>query len=168
MTMWIFIFNIKITHKINSAKAAMSDLTKISEELFWVFLKEEFGNFGVLQAPRPTAVGHNGERGRDVAAARNYLGLRQRLQSPHRWLICRTSVSYVFSWKTVMKFSTFMHILFLLCCRSSFWRTSTFLDSFRHVWNYPNQLKTTHDLSSLWGKTSSRQTSSLFWLVTDS
>lgn len=96
--MRIFTFNIKkITHKINSAKAAMSDLTKISEELFWVFLKEELGDFGVLQAPRPTAVGHNGERGRDVAAARNYLGLRQRLQSPHRWLICRTSVSYVFS-----------------------------------------------------------------------
>lgn len=41
----------------------MSDLTKISEELFWVLLKEEVGDFGVLQAPRPTAVGHNGERG---------------------------------------------------------------------------------------------------------
>lgn len=56
-------FNRKNTHKINSAKAAMSDLAKIREELFWVFLKEEVGDFGVLQAPRPTAVGHNGERG---------------------------------------------------------------------------------------------------------
>lgn len=41
----------------------MSDLTKISKELFWVLLKEEVGDLGVLQAPRPTAVGHNGERG---------------------------------------------------------------------------------------------------------
>lgn len=41
----------------------MSDLAKIREELFWIVLKEEVSDFGVLQAPRPTAVGHNGERG---------------------------------------------------------------------------------------------------------
>lgn len=41
----------------------MSDLTQICEELFWVLLEEEISNFGVLQAPRPTAVGHNGKWG---------------------------------------------------------------------------------------------------------
>lgn len=55
--------NLRNTHKINSAKAAMPNLSEICEELFWVFLKEEVGDFGVLQAPRPTAVGHNGEWG---------------------------------------------------------------------------------------------------------
>lgn len=51
------------THKIYSTKAAMSDLTQICVELFRVLLEEELSNFGVLQAPRPTAVGHNGEWG---------------------------------------------------------------------------------------------------------
>lgn len=41
----------------------MSNFTQIREELFWVLPKEELSNFGVLQAPRPTAVGHNGELG---------------------------------------------------------------------------------------------------------
>lgn len=41
----------------------MSDLTKICKELFRILFEEEIGNFGVLQAPRPTAVGHNGEWG---------------------------------------------------------------------------------------------------------
>lgn len=41
----------------------MTDLTQIREELFWVLLVEEICNFGVLQAPRPTAVGHSGESG---------------------------------------------------------------------------------------------------------
>lgn len=84
------------TYKVYSTKAAMSDLPQIWVELFWVLLEEEICDFGVLQTPRPTAVGHNGELGGDAAAARNYLGLRQRLESPHRWLICRTEVSYVF------------------------------------------------------------------------
>lgn len=74
----------------------MSDLAQICIELFRVLLEEEISNFGVLQAPRPTAVGHSGiVGGGNAAAARNYLGLRQRLGSPHRWLICRTAVSYV-------------------------------------------------------------------------
>lgn len=81
----------------------MSDLTQICKELFWILLEEEISNFGVLQAPRPTAVGHNGEWGGNAAAARNYLGLRQRLGSPHRWLICRTVVSYVFRAKSTKK-----------------------------------------------------------------
>ena len=51
------------THKIYSTKAAMSDLSQICKELFWVLLEKEISNFGVLQAPRPTAVGHNGEWG---------------------------------------------------------------------------------------------------------
>lgn len=93
----------------------MSDLAKICEELFWVFLEEEVRDFGVLKAPRPTAVGHNGECGGYVAAARNYLGLRQRLQSPHRWLICRTSVSYVFSWKTEKDNSAYLHTSCFYC-----------------------------------------------------
>ena len=74
----------------------MSDLAQICEELFRVLLVKEFSYVGVLQAPRPTAVGHNGELGGNAAAASNYLGLRQRLESPHRCLICRTVVSYVF------------------------------------------------------------------------
>ena len=81
----------------------MPDLTQIRVELFWVLLEEELSNFGVLQAPRPTAVGHNGELGANAAAARNYLGLRQRLESPHRWLICRTVVSYVFRAESTSK-----------------------------------------------------------------
>lgn len=93
----------------------MSDLAKIREELFWVFLEEEVRNFGVLKTPCPTAVGHNGECGGDVAAARNYLGLRQRLLSPHRWLICRTSVSYVFSWKTEKDNSAYLHTSSFYC-----------------------------------------------------
>lgn len=47
----------------------MSYLTQIWEELFWVLLEEEVGDFGVLQAPRPTAVGHNGVMGGNAAAA---------------------------------------------------------------------------------------------------
>lgn len=97
----------------------MSNLTKIWKELFWVLLEEEISNFGVFQTPRPTAVGHNGECGGNAAAARNYLGLRQRLGSPHRWLICRTRVSYVFRAKkksknwhvgNVGKWNVFMHL----------------------------------------------------------
>lgn len=38
----------------------MSDLAQICIELFRVLLEEEISNFGVLQAPRPTAVGHSG------------------------------------------------------------------------------------------------------------
>lgn len=41
--------------------------------------------------------------GDNAAAARNYLGLRQRLESPHRWLICRTVVSYVFRAESTRK-----------------------------------------------------------------
>ncbi len=51
------------THKIHSTEAAMSDLMRVRKELLWVLLEEEFSDFGVLQAPRPTAVGHNGEWG---------------------------------------------------------------------------------------------------------
>lgn len=47
------------THKIYSTKAAMSNFMKIRKELFRVLLEEEFSNFGVLEVPRPTVIGHN-------------------------------------------------------------------------------------------------------------
>lgn len=74
----------------------MSNLAKIWKELFWVLLEEEISDLGVFQTPCPTAVGHTGECGANAAAASNYLGLRQRLASPHQRFICRTKVSYVF------------------------------------------------------------------------
>lgn len=47
-------------YKVNCAKAAMADLSEISEEFFRILLEEELRDLGVLQAPRSNSVGHNG------------------------------------------------------------------------------------------------------------
>lgn len=46
------------THKVNSTKAAMSDLSQVGEQLLWVIFAEEVGHVGVLQVARPNTRGH--------------------------------------------------------------------------------------------------------------
>lgn len=51
------------TYKIDRAKAAMTDLTEVCEELLGVLLEEEICDLGVLQAPCPAGGGHAASRG---------------------------------------------------------------------------------------------------------
>lgn len=93
----------------------MSDLTKISEELFWVLLKEEVGDFGVLQAPRPTAVGHNGER-EGCRCRQELSGSATATPKPPPMAHLQDKCLICVQLKDKdRKFSIFLHFLFLLC-----------------------------------------------------
>lgn len=72
-----------LTYKVDSAKAAMANLSEVREKLLGVFFEEKLGHLWILQAPCPNRGGHPAEcsplsptqRGRD------YLGAEQHQSS---------------------------------------------------------------------------------------
>lgn len=105
----------------------MSDLTKISEELFWVLLKEEVGDFGVLQAPRPTAVGHNGVRGGGRRCRQELSGSATATPKPPPMAHLQDKCLICVQLKDKdVEFSISSHFLFLLCRFTFFFKNKQF------------------------------------------
>lgn len=54
---WVSV-RMQLPYKVDSAKAAMANLSEVGEKLLWVFFEEKLSHLRILQAPCPYRGGH--------------------------------------------------------------------------------------------------------------